>query len=171
VAIQEPRTEAAAHFARDENLLPVANGSGCSMWICLDSVPESESQVFLRGSHRHPERSGLTPNQAQGETLLRFATAPGDLIVYDLRTYRAPGGNSSSHRRRGLALHYCDETMSFRRQAGISTRALYPGLKDGGPLDSPDFPVVWPRPYPAFAIATLYENAAPALDDSRRGRK
>jgi hypothetical protein len=174
VSIREPLSESAARFIRNENFLPVGNGEGCSIWICLDSTPETDSLAFVRGSHLWPDRAGIKANargNVDGETLLRFATAPGDLVIYNLRTYCAAGGNGSTARRRALVLHYCDEDMRFRRRPGIPGSALHPSLKDGGSLDSPDYPVVWPRPYPGFAIATLYENAAPAAESTRRGRK
>jgi hypothetical protein len=174
ISIREPHAESAARFIRNENFLPVGNGAGCSVWICLDSTPETDSLAFVRGSHLWPDRAGIKANargNVEGETLLRFATAPGDLVIYNLRTYWAAGGNGSTARRRALMLHYCNEDMRFRRRPGIPAIALNPALKDGGSLDSPDYPVVWPRPYPGFAIATLYENAAPAAESSRRGRK
>jgi phytanoyl-CoA dioxygenase PhyH len=174
VEIQEPNAKAAPGYGRDESRLPVTNGSGCTMWIALDAAPEGQGVSFLPGSQRWPDRGLIRAGASgtvDGETPLRFAAQPGDLLIYDLRAYRCAGPNASARRRRAIALHYCAEDMRFRRRAGIPARALNASLKDGGILDSPEYPVVWPRPYPGFAIATLYENLGHTADNPRRGRK
>ena len=88
-----------------------------------------------------------------------YETKPGDVIVHNYRTLhgargneagtrrRAAGGNISATRgRRALSARYCGDDAYYRLKPSAPPQLHHKhDLKDGDPLDSDQFPVVWRR--------------------------
>lgn len=178
IFIKAPGTVDRTAFHQDYTYFRMQGGQGCVMWICVDHADERSGALsYVRGSHRWMKE--FLPNvfmaQApmpggQGESLeqieanpeeydlVRFETEPGDIIIHHFMTVHGAGGNSSNHPRRALSLRYAGEDMLFHSRPGAPVQPYHEHqLSEGDPLDSLEYPVVWPRPFPAFRLANYYE--------------
>ena len=89
--------------------------------------------------------------------LVRYETKPGDIIIHHFLTVHGAGGNHTSRPRRALSLRYAGEDMVFYPRPGAPEQPYHRhNLAEGDPLDSQEFPVVWPRPFPNFRLAEYY---------------
>jgi ectoine hydroxylase-related dioxygenase (phytanoyl-CoA dioxygenase family) len=133
--------------------------------------------VYVRGSHKWGKEYKTNPFLVQtpfpdavGEDLpdisqnmddydiLRFETKPGDVLIHHFRTVHGAAGNHSHRPRRAASLRYIGDDMRYYNRPGAPPQPYHDhNLKEGDPLDSRAFPVVWPKPYPGFALAPLYD--------------
>ncbi|MEI9888937.1 MAG: phytanoyl-CoA dioxygenase family protein [Rhizomicrobium sp.] len=166
-------------FHQDYTYFRMRGWQGCVMWICVDPADaDAGALAYVRGSHRWgrefapnmffaqigiPGSSGesLEAIEADPERhdLVRFEVEPGDIVIHHFRTVHGAGGNRSSHARRALSLRYAGDDMRYWRRPGTPEQPYqHHALRDGDPLDSEAFPVVWPRPFPGFSLADAYYN-------------
>jgi len=164
-------------FHQDYTYFRMRGWQGCVMWICADAAnTESGALRYLRGSHRAgreyrpnmffahvgvPGSSGesLQPvdDNPQRYDLIDFDLNPGDVVVHHFRTVHGSGGNRSNRPRRALSLRYGGDDMRYWRRPGTPDQPHHShALRDGDRLDCEDFPVVWPRAFPGFSLATAY---------------
>ena len=133
-------------------------------------MPRSICLQLVAGSHRwgksfHPTKFVGVAYEREGEALdampdidaLRdeFAIAsfdmePGDAIAFHFLTvHGAPGNASASARRRAFAHRWIGDDVRFKVRAGEVSPPFpeaHERLRDGDPLDDPDFPLVWEAP-------------------------
>ncbi|HEY4112846.1 MAG TPA: acyl-homoserine-lactone synthase [Rhizomicrobium sp.] len=181
IFLKSPHTIDRTAVHQDCTYFHLDGEQGCVMWICVDDADaKSGAPFYLRGSHRWGRE--FAPNVFMAQTRLpgsagddlddieerlsafdtiTFETHPGDVIVHHFRTVHGAGGNLSDHPRRALSLRYAGEDMRFRRRPGAPEQPHHRhSLRDGDRLDSRQFPVVWPRPFPEFRISSLYSGSA-----------
>lgn len=155
---------------------PITWDEGVRFWITMDETPkEYGAPVYLKGSHENRvvdegavfvdiEMDGLG---AYKEELLEFRTMPGDMLIWHPKTIHKVDGPSdgiwTSYRRvlggtvaKGGSLYH-DKTGS----GGVLSDLGKHGLEDGAKLDSPFFPIVYPR---------FSKEEAQARDESKVGR-
>ena len=168
VLVKEPRTESRTPWHHD---LPYycIDGTQCvSFWTALDPVPRPMCLELVVGSHRWgksfmPKKFIGVDYQREGETLdtmpdidgrrddyeiASFDMAPGDAIAFHFLTVHGAAGNeSASARRRAFVHRWVGDDMRFKVRPGEVSPPfpeVHQRLRDGDPLDDPEFPLVWP---------------------------
>ncbi|HEY1546073.1 MAG TPA: phytanoyl-CoA dioxygenase family protein [Xanthobacteraceae bacterium] len=167
IFIKEPQTRERTAFHQDATYFEIDGDQCCVMWIPVDPVTlEGGVMQYVRGSHRDGKL--YAPNVfvsqtplpgAEGEPLpdieghmadydiVHFDVEPGDVIVHHYRTIHGAGGNHTRYQvRRAASLRYCGDDIRFCTRPWAPKQLHHTQrLRDGDPLDSPDFPVVWTR--------------------------
>jgi ectoine hydroxylase-related dioxygenase (phytanoyl-CoA dioxygenase family) len=180
--VKEPRTKEPTPLHQDLPYWPIRNdrtqGAGIlSIWVPFDPVPRSHGAVrYLEGSHRWGkfyapasfsdrssfgatyEAAGLEKMPEPAELIrtseeLCWETEPGDVVLHhSLTLHHAPGNDSSSVRRRALAVRFVAKDVVYDARPGTflsnpSFEKTLPaiGLADGDPLRGELFPRLWPR--------------------------
>jgi ectoine hydroxylase-related dioxygenase (phytanoyl-CoA dioxygenase family) len=176
IFVKEPGTPDRTAFHQDYTYFHISGWKGCVMWICADPADNSSGvPCYVRGSHRwnvefqanvflahigFPGSVGADLSAVEDHPeqfdIVSFETKPGDVIVHHFRTVHGAGGNSSARPRRALSLRYCGDDIRFKTRPGAPRQPYHDHtLEDGHRLDSRQFPVVWPRPYPGFQLAPI----------------
>lgn len=160
--VKEPATEVETPWHHDQPYAWCNGTQNCSFWVSLDHVtPESGAVEYIRGSHqwgrwfqavsfnptRRYENEEFEPmpdiEAARGQyDIVCYDTAPGDVVVQHLLTVHHAPGNTTTRRRRAIAVRYAgdDATYAVRRRSPPLPIAL--SLRHGDPLDSELFPKV-----------------------------
>lgn len=182
VFVKEPGTKDRTAFHQDYTYFHMKGWKGCVMWVCVDQAnEESGSCLYIPKSHlwgrefkanvflaqtAFPGSEGEDLPDIEGNLdqyeLTRYETQPGDVVIHHFRTVHGAGGNRSTRQRRAISLRYCGEDMRYFRRPGAPAQPYHMHeLVEGDPLDSEEFPVVWPKPYPGFALAPSYGPVPP----------
>lgn len=167
VLVKEPGTRERTAFHQDAPYFNIEGDQCCVLWIPADPVRlEHGAMIYVRGSHVDPEL--YKPNVFVSHTalpmsegrelpdieadperydLVHFDVEPGDVLVHHYRTIHGTGGNTSRYQvRRAASVRYCGDDIRYRNRPGAPAQLHYTHqLKDGDPLDGPDFPIVWSR--------------------------
>ena len=79
--------------------------------------------------------------------IVYYDVEPGDVIVHNYRLAHGSRGNTSLDRtRRAVSLRFAgDDATALHRPSAPAEFPIDPNLRDGDPLDSKTYPVVWPR--------------------------
>lgn len=177
IFVKEPGTADRTAFHQDYTYFRMQGWQGCVMWICADYADvRSGALCYVRGSHLWERK--FVPNVflahvslpgGEGESLeeienhperfdlIRFDVQPGDIVVHHFRTIHGAGGNGSNHTRRALSLRYAGEDMRYHLRPGAPEQPYHSHrLSEGDALDSEDFPVVWPKPFPGFSLCKAH---------------
>ncbi|HEX2590148.1 MAG TPA: phytanoyl-CoA dioxygenase family protein [Rhizomicrobium sp.] len=181
IFVKDPMTKDRTAFHQDYTYFHLKGWQGCVMWVCVDpATPESGVPYYVRGSHKWGKEYKTNPFLVQtsfpdavGEDLpeisgheedydlVRFETKPGDVLIHHFRTIHGASGNHSNLPRRAASLRYIGQDMRYFNRPGAPAQPYHDhNLKDGDVLDSRSFPVVWPKPYPGFALTPLYDAPA-----------
>ncbi len=175
--VKEPKTAEHTPLHQDLPYWPIRGEQIISIWAGFDPVTEEAGAVqYIRGSHRWgkfyaPATFGKNSHFAEvyreagleemadpdglirdGE-MLRWDLAPGDVVVHHpLILHYAPGNRTEAGRRRGLALRYVGEDVTwddrpgtFMKNPNLAATLPEVGLAHGAPLGGELFPVVWRR--------------------------
>jgi ectoine hydroxylase-related dioxygenase (phytanoyl-CoA dioxygenase family) len=181
IFVKEPHTRERTALHQDLSYFHFAGDQGCVVWICADPADAAAGAPFyLRGSHHWGLRfapNGFLSHTAlpgsHGEDLssledderyerVSFAVEPGDVVIHHFLTVHGAGGNRTDRSRRALSLRYAGETVRYQRRPGAPEQPYHRDtLHDGDPLDSWQFPVVWPRSHAETSLSQRYVEAAP----------
>jgi len=175
--VKEPQTAEHTPLHQDLPYWPLRGQQIISIWAGFDPVTEEAGAVqYIKGSHLWgkfyaPATFGKTSNFAdiyrkagleempdpdklisEGE-MLHWDLTPGDVVVHHpLTLHFAPGNLTATGRRRGLALRYIGEDVTWDDRPGTfvtnpSLAKTLPeiNLADGELIHGDLFPVVWPR--------------------------
>uniref|UniRef100_A0A7S2VZW3 Phytanoyl-CoA dioxygenase n=1 Tax=Eucampia antarctica TaxID=49252 RepID=A0A7S2VZW3_9STRA len=139
---------------------PISWEEGIRFWVTMDETPkEYGAPVYLKGSHRNnavDEHAVFVDIDQEGldeyrDQLAEFRTMPGDMLIWHPRTVHKVDGPSdgiwTSYRRvlggtaaKGGSI-YRDKTGT----GGVLSDLGRHGLENGHKLESPFFPVMYPR--------------------------
>ena len=168
VLVKEPQTESRTPWHHDLPYYCIDGTQTVSFWTPLDPVPRSVCLELVSGSHRWgksflPKKFVGIDYEREGEALdampdidarrdeydiASFDMAPGDAIAFHFLTvHGAPGNASTSARRRAFAHRWVGDDIRFRVRGGEVSPPFpeaHRRLRDGDPLDDPEFPLVWP---------------------------
>lgn len=167
--VKEPGTAAPTPWHNDQPYWPVKGWPVISFWLALDPVDlESGAVEFVRGSHKwdrwfQPESFSkksafqyeknpdyepipdVNGNRAEYD-IVHFDMAPGDVIAFHALILHGSGGNArADRRRRGFTVRYTGRGVTYDPRPGTNPGIFNSELKPGDPLDSKQYPVVWPR--------------------------
>ncbi len=162
VLVKEPGATVATPWHQDAPYYCVDGPQTVSFWIPLDPVGRETTVEFVAGSHRwgkefRPERFNRTP-LVEGDTreavpdveerrgdyrVLGWALEPGDAAAFHYTTLHGAPANTSTRTRRAFALRLLGDAAVFRKRSG-PTSPPFRGLtlRDGDPLDTPEFPLL-----------------------------
>jgi ectoine hydroxylase-related dioxygenase (phytanoyl-CoA dioxygenase family) len=166
VLVKEPGTREPTPWHHDQPYYPVDGDQVCSIWLPLDPVPEAACPRFVAGSHRWP--GYLTPRtfvdqqpyagaqvhrpvpdidaEPDRYRLLSWDLAPGDCVVFHMKTvHGAPGTEGLTGRRRAFSTRWLgDDAVWAERPYATSPPFPDVDLRPGEPLDHPRFPQLLP---------------------------
>ncbi len=175
--VKEPRTAEHTPLHQDLPYWPIRGSQIISIWAGFDPVTEEAGAVqYIKGSHKWGKfyapatfgsashfadiyrKAGLEempdPERLISENeMLLWDLAPGDVVVHHpLTLHFSPGNLTATGRRRGLALRYIGEDVTWDDRPGTFitnpnlAKTLPPiDLTDGEPLRGELFPLVWKR--------------------------
>jgi len=155
---------------------PINFDEGIRFWITMDETPEEYgAPVYLKGSHENEcvsEEAVFVDINMEGmeeykDKFLEFRTMPGDMLIWNPKTIHKVDGPAdgiwTSYRRvlggtvaKGGSLYH-DKTGS----GGVLSDLGRHGLEDMQKLNSPFFPILYPR---------YSDKEAAARDAGRVGR-
>ena len=139
---------------------PISWDEGLRFWITMDETPkEYGAPVYLKGSHFNDvvedqavfvdiEQEGL---EEYNKKLLEFRTMPGDMLIWHPRTIHKVDGPAdgiwTSYRRvlGGTVAKAGSLYHDKRGSGGVLSDLGRHGLEDMKPLESPFFPIVYPK--------------------------
>ena len=175
--VKEPQTQEHTPLHQDLPYWPLRGEQIISIWAGFDPVTEDAGAVqYIKGSHRWgkfyaPATFGSNSDFAEiykkagleempdpdrlireGE-MLHWDLAPGDVVVHHpLVLHYSPGNLTATGRRRGLALRYIGEDVTWDDREGtfvknphLSKSLPDINLADGEHVHGQLFPVVWKR--------------------------
>jgi hypothetical protein len=155
---------------------PITWDEGIRFWITMDETPkEYGAPVYLKSSHRNTavdehavfvdiEQGGLDEYRDQK---LEFRTMPGDMLIWHPRTIHKVDGPAdgiwTSYRRvlGGTVAKAGSRYHDKRGSGGVLSDLGRHNLVDGDKLESPFFPIVYPK---------FNTNEAKERDAGRVGR-
>ncbi|MEN9874451.1 MAG: hypothetical protein RL186_1348 [Pseudomonadota bacterium] len=180
--VKTPGTRQKTAFHQDLAYFQISGDQCVIVWIPLDPADKTNGTLeYVRGSHLWGETYapnvfisqtplGKSPEKRcpdiegnrESYDIVSFDVEPGDVIVHHVRTIHGAGGNMSNRMRRAMSFRYCGDAVSYYDRPGaIPQVGVAKDLRDGEPLFSRDYPVVWPKPWPGLKLAELY-SAEPA---------
>ncbi|XP_054163204.1 uncharacterized protein LOC128961026 [Oppia nitens] len=176
VLIKEAGTSKLTPWHHDQAYYPINGFKNCSIWMPLDTVPIENSVKFAAGSHLdskwyRPRKFAthlnyVCDNETNGfidtnqyvdvpdneyiknkYKILRFSVAPGDCIVFHMRTLHAAPGVLKSTSRRVLSTRWLGDDSTFATRPWITSPPLtgIDLLVGQSVNESQKFPVVWKR--------------------------
>ena len=151
-------------FHQDAGYFHLEGDQCCTIWIPFDRVNEENGVMgYIRGSHRwkvHGPNVFVSQMTIPGSTgprlpdieghesdydIVYLEAEPGDAIVHHVKTvHGATGNTSTSRQRRALALRYLGDDVRYLERDGAPPDSQKSAtLRDGDPMDSPEFPLIW----------------------------
>lgn len=139
---------------------PITPEEGIRFWITMDETPKDYgAPVYLKGSHNNnavdPQAVFVDIKQKGLEEYrddrLEFRTQPGDMLIWHPKTIHKIDGPAdgiwTSYRRvlGGTAAKGGTLYHDKRGTGGVLSDLGRHGMQDGDKLDSPYFPIVYPR--------------------------
>jgi len=173
--VKEPKTIEATPWHHDLPYWPIRGGHIISFWVGFDKVTKNTGAVeYIKGSHKwnkffapasfgkdtgfndNYKEMGLEPmpditSNLKDYELLSWDVNPGDIVVHHPLVIHGSSGNFSSNtRRRGLALRYIGDDVTWDDRPGTfitnkNVKSILPSLnfKNGQSLNSELFPKLW----------------------------
>lgn len=166
--VKEPGTSNRTRWHNDQPYWPINGRQVLTFWVALDYTDlENGALEFIRASHNwnrffQPEALGrtnatkyeLNPDyepmpdiEAARDTyeIVSFDLAPGDACVFHSMIVHGSPGNLSGRRRRGYAVRYTGDDVTYSCRQGTNEHLRNALLKDGDSLDSTQYPLVLGR--------------------------
>ncbi len=173
--VKEPKTKEPTPWHHDLPYWPIRGNHIISFWVGFDKVTKNTGAVkYIKGSHKwnkffapasfgkdtkfddNYKEMGLEPmpdinSNLEDYELLSWDVNPGDIIVHHPLVIHGSSGNfSSDTRRRGLALRYIGDDVTWDDRPGTfitneKVKSILPLLnfKNGQSLNSDLFPKLW----------------------------
>ena len=151
----------------DQPYWPILGRQVLSFWVALDRTTlDSGALEFVKGSHNwdrwfQPETFGITEaigvyernpdyepipdieSDRESYDIVSWDLEPGDVYVFHAMTvHGSPGNSRHDRRRRGYAVRYIGEDVTYDERPGISKPLLNSELANGGPLNCEQYPVI-----------------------------
>lgn len=163
--VKEQGTKNRTRWHNDQPYWPIRGRQVLSIWVALDTTTlDSGALEFVPGSHNwdrwfQPETFGITEAVGVYERNPDYETIPdieadrehyhitswdlepGDVYVFHAMTvHGSPGNSRTDRRRRGYAVRYVGDDVTYDDRPGISKPLLNDTLTNGEPLDCVQYP-------------------------------
>ena len=147
---------------QDHAYYPLKGNKVINSWVALDPIPVETALRFYAGSHlpgitfratnfennkehyRHVrlERPIMPDIDADPDIqILTTALAPGDMLLWNSRTFHSAPGNHLPRRRAAFSINWVGDDCTYEEVAALDTY-LDPSLKTGDPITGEKFPLV-----------------------------
>lgn len=167
--VKEPGTTNPTRWHNDQPYWPMDGYQVLTIWVALDkTTAQSGALEFVRGSHKwnrffqpevfgknassgyeqNPDYESMIDVDADREQydIISFELEPGDVYVFHGLTVHGAGGNfSQTDRRRGYAVRYTGDDVTYSTRLGVNAGLRNATKADGDRLDSAQFPLVLNR--------------------------
>lgn len=176
--VKTPGTSQKTAFHQDYSYFQISGDQCVIVWMPLDRADlENGVTRYVRGSHRWGEV--YAPNLFVSQTnipgstdprcpdieaneddydIVSYDVEPGDVIIHHVLTIHGAGGNLSGRSRRAVSFRYCgDDVRYYDRPGAIPQPFITEKLTNGQKLNSRDYPLVWPKPWPEAKLADHYD--------------
>jgi ectoine hydroxylase-related dioxygenase (phytanoyl-CoA dioxygenase family) len=165
--VKEAGTANRTRWHNDQPYWPIRGWQVMTIWVALDqTTSESGAVEFISGSHKwdrwfQPETFGITKGIADYEInpdfepipdieadrenydIISWDLEPGDVYIFHaLTVHGAPGNICKDRRRRGYAVRYIGDDVSYDPRIGVSQPILNDALQPGDPMTSDQNPQV-----------------------------
>ncbi len=164
--IKEPGSRSAATpWHQDQAYYPLKGRKIINCWIALDPIPLETALRFWKGSHaagflyraanfssaqqayKHTrsERPAIPDidNNPDAE-ILTTAMEPGDVLIWNGRTFHAAPGNTLDQRRAAFSVNWTGDDVTYDDVPSLDSYRD-PNLKTGKRIEGERFPLVRPR--------------------------
>jgi ectoine hydroxylase-related dioxygenase (phytanoyl-CoA dioxygenase family) len=172
--LKEPFTKEYTAFHTDEPYYHLQGDQVCGMWVSPDIVAEDSGAMrYVRRSHRwgsffranifvgqtslgtagtgmEDEAGQLQLPDIEGNEdkydIVTYPSNPGDVIVHHSNLIHGAGPNYRADRtRRAVSFRYAGEDVRYRFHRSAPPQPHHKhNLQDGDPIESSQFPLVWP---------------------------
>lgn len=176
--VKAPHTKQKTAFHQDLAYFQISGEQCVIAWMPLDPANEANGVTrYVRGSHKWGKV--FAPNLFVSQTaipgatdprcpdieahedeydIVSFDVNPGDVIIHHVLTVHGAGGNTTDKPRRAMSFRYCgDDVRYLDRPGAIPQPFIEEPLKTGDKLQSRDYPMVWPKPWPEAKLADYYD--------------
>ncbi len=166
VLVKEPGSSVVTPWHQDQPYYCVSGEQSVSFWAPLDPIARANTLECIAGSHRWSP-SGFRPRRFDGSALYpkddfeelpdleaqraelqirAWSLEPGDAVAFHFRTVHGAPANVSMNSRRVFSSRWMGDDARFVER-GARGSPPFPGLalRDGDPLDVPEFPLVYGR--------------------------
>lgn len=153
--------QAKTPWHQDHAYYPLHGTGVINCWTALDAIPIETALRFWKGSHaegticqavdfagdadyRHLRDERPPPPDIAGDPsaeILATAMAPGDMLVWNSRTFHSAPGNTLDRRRAAFSLNWVGDDVTFHDIPSLQTYRA-DGLCEGMPIACDKFPVV-----------------------------
>lgn len=177
--IKAPHTRQKTAYHQDLSYFQIKGDQCVIAWIPLDAADLENGVVkYVRGSHLWGET--YAPNMFVSQTLfpgvedpkcpdidadeenydiISFDLEPGDVVIHHVKTVHGSGGNRTDRFRRAISFRYTGDDVRYHDKPGAMPQPdMIHRPREGARLHTPDYPVVWPKPWPGVSIADLYQR-------------
>lgn len=157
--------QAKTPWHQDHAYYPLHGTRVINCWTALDSIPIETALRFWKASHadgtiyqavdfagdadyRHRQGKRPPPPDIDGDPtaeILAIDMAPGDMLVWNSRTFHSAPGNTLDRRRAAFSLNWVGDGVTFHDIPSLQTYRA-DGLAEGMPIACDKFPVVRRRP-------------------------
>jgi ectoine hydroxylase-related dioxygenase (phytanoyl-CoA dioxygenase family) len=171
--VKEPGSDIPTPWHNDLPYWPHRGTQVLTVWLALDPIELANGVLeFFRGSHKWAGRHRPFYTTADGRIsdffyaddddyddlpdfemerrhheILSWDMEPGDALVFHaLTVHGAPGNRRADMARRGYAVRLTGADVHYREGAVWNVDLINAFLRDGDPLDSEQFPVVYEVP-------------------------
>jgi ectoine hydroxylase-related dioxygenase (phytanoyl-CoA dioxygenase family) len=188
--VKAPHTRQKTAFHQDLSYFQIEGDQCAIVWIPLDPANKANGITrYVKGSHKWGET--YAPNMFVSQTLfpgaedpkcpdieanedaydiVSFDVQPGDVIIHHVLTVHGAGGNTTSHPRRAISFRYTGDNVRYHEKPGAMPQpSMVMAPEEGARLHTPDYPIVWPKPWPSFSVAKAYDKEfAPTDKNGKR---
>ena len=171
--MKEPGTREYTAFHTDEPYYHLSGEQVCGMWVSPDTVTQDSGAMrYVRGSHQwgtffkanvfvsQDSIGSLMPEAEDEEGQIQLPDIEGNPDAYDIITHPSEPGDVIVHHsnlihgsgpnyrgdttRRAVSFRYAGDDVTYRFHKSVPPQPHHKyDLKDGDPIDSDQFPVVW----------------------------
>jgi ectoine hydroxylase-related dioxygenase (phytanoyl-CoA dioxygenase family) len=166
IFVKESGSGIATLWRNDQPYWPVRSSRVAIVWVPLDAITKESAMEFIKGSHRWNRRfqpflsatdggvdtvyersiefEPLTDFDAHRAQLhiLCLDMQPGDAIVFHALTVHGARANVAQRRRRGYAIRYTSDDVTYFEEPGTNPCLLNSALVAVHAIDPEKFPVV-----------------------------
>ena len=165
--VKEAETNNRTRWHNDQPYWPVRGWQVLSIWLALDrTTAENGALEFIAGSHKwerwfQPETFGITEaidayernpeyedipdiEAARGDyEIVSWDLEPGDVYVFHgMTVHGSPGNTRRDRRRRGYAVRYIGDDVTYDPRKGVSQPILNEAVSTGDAMTSEQNPLV-----------------------------